>query len=288
MATTAVGSQWVTSYFCPALGTVICNIMWLSPLDAVRTAWNDREIKDVNPAPFVITILNCIGWTMYGCMKSDYFIFFSNCTGLVLGFYYSLTSFQLLAMSKTPAHLSLLTALNNIVISGVAYWCLASLIAFIVLYPSPTGQQAAFLLIGISSDICSLSYYAAPLSTVYTVVRTCNSSTLHPPLILTNLVNALMWVIYGAIALNDPMVYVPNAIGFSFALVQLALIVLLPRRSPTGGATHKEKADLEQGGQKTLAPGDVGIQYQQSFRNIVASDSKIEIAKKEMERTQDL
>ena len=36
-------------------------------------------------------ILIHVGWSMYGCMKRDYFIFWGNMPGLVLGLFYAIS-----------------------------------------------------------------------------------------------------------------------------------------------------------------------------------------------------
>ncbi len=52
------------------------------------------------------------------------------------------------------------------------------------------------------------------------VVRTRNSASILLPLTLMNLLNALLWTIYG-LALLDPYVYLPNGIGAVLSLAQV-------------------------------------------------------------------
>jgi hypothetical protein len=68
---------------------------------------------------------------------------------------------------------------------------------------------------------------------------------------MTNIINALMWVLYGAIALSDPLVYIPNAIGFVLALSQIVLIILIPRR---GNSSPIPKLDGDSTENMDLSP----------------------------------
>jgi solute carrier family 50 protein (sugar transporter) len=47
-----------------------------------------------------VTVLNCIGWMIYGCQKRDWYLFWANLPGLLLGLYYSVTCLTLLAKQK--------------------------------------------------------------------------------------------------------------------------------------------------------------------------------------------
>ena len=49
-----------------------------------------------------------------------------------------------------------------------------------------------------------------------------------------NLINALMWMFYGALGIGDPLVWVPNMIGACLAIFQLILVVLFRRKSHSG------------------------------------------------------
>jgi solute carrier family 50 protein (sugar transporter) len=62
---------------------------------------------------------------------------------------------------------------------------------------------------GFTANAILLVYYAAPLSTIITVVRTRNSASLHMPLSIMNTINGVLWLVYG-LAVNDLFIAVPN------------------------------------------------------------------------------
>lgn len=43
-------------------------------------------------------------------------------------------------------------------------------------------------------------YYVAPLSSLFQVLRERDSSTIYWPLCLTNLINAVLWTVYGMVS----------------------------------------------------------------------------------------
>jgi hypothetical protein len=54
-------TQWITETLCPLLGVVICNVMWASPLLLVLDARRSKSMGKVNPIPFAVIVVNCIG-----------------------------------------------------------------------------------------------------------------------------------------------------------------------------------------------------------------------------------
>lgn len=58
------------------------------------------------------------------------------------------------------------------------------------------------LMWGFTANAILLIYYAAPLSTIATVVRTRSSASLHLPLAVMNTINGALWLIYG-LAISD-------------------------------------------------------------------------------------
>ena len=78
-------TNWITDTLCPLLGVVIANVMWASPLMLVLDARRTKNIGKINPIPFALIVVNCIGWIIFSVVKVDYFIFFANCAGVIIG-----------------------------------------------------------------------------------------------------------------------------------------------------------------------------------------------------------
>jgi Sugar efflux transporter for intercellular exchange len=61
------------------------------------------------------------------------------------------------------------------------------------------------------------------------VIKKRDSSSLYLPALVANLVNALLWVIYGYFAIQNPMLYIPNGAGVILATAQIGLAVAFKR-----------------------------------------------------------
>jgi solute carrier family 50 (sugar transporter) len=182
---------------------------------------------------------------MYSIIQKDYFIYFANLPGIVLGVYYAINSMVLIALNNKdkeyPKEYRMLEA--SLVGGPLAY----SILAMIVGISLPSSQhETGRVLVAICVNCCTVMYYASPLTTMYVVVTTRDSSSLHPPMLLANLANSSMWFIYGLFALNDLFVYVPNGIGATLSGIQLTLSLIYPKKTSANGADLKEEI-LESG-----------------------------------------
>lgn len=215
-------NSWATKYLAPALGTFIANVMWVTPIKVMRDARLSGELGNINPIPFNVVVINCFAYTMYSILRQDYFIFFSNCFGIIIGTSCCLTALILLSKeSPSKFESGLRTTVEYLFIGTLAFWLLILLFVGLVL----DGGGASSSLVGTIAVIVSIAYYAAPLSTMARVVRKKDASSLYLPLVLVNLVNAVLWFIYGLAGINDIYVWLPNALGIALALAQVGLVL---------------------------------------------------------------
>ena len=166
---------------------------------------------------------------MYGCLKRDYYIFFGNSTGLIAGVYYTLSALSIMSKSKTNKYDSTIILCEYLFVFSVAFWCLMGMIAGISYGTSAYDHIQAYLFIGTLSCAAAIAYYAAPLSTVAQVLHLKDASSLYAPSIIINLINAFMWFIYGAIATGDPLLWIPNLIGFILSVFEIILILIFSK-----------------------------------------------------------
>lgn len=84
--------------------------------------------------------------------------------------------------------------------------------------------------IGLITNINSIFFYGAPLSTIVTVMKEKNSSSIHRMTLLTYLLSSSFWTIYG-IAILDMMIAVPSMIALFLSLIQLILCLVFRKLS---------------------------------------------------------
>lgn len=224
---------WVVSLLIPCIGLVICYIMWVAPAKAVMEVRRSESMGTLNPIPFPVTMMNCIGWVVYGCMIRDYFVFFANFPGLLLSTFYMLTTYPL--ANKIDRE-----KMEAIILVGFTFWGSVGFIAGAIFGVSDAQRVAAAQFVGYLACFFALGYYSAGLSKFVEIIRERDSSSLHFPSILTNLTNALLWTIYGWFAVNDINLYLPNGVGVILSVIQLIFAMIFPRR--------KTANDLQNGG----------------------------------------
>lgn len=211
--------EFLLTTLCPALGLLLANIMYASPLQAVLTARKEETLGELNPVPWVLIVLNTFAWTMYGCLRKDYFVFWSNFPGLILGIFYNLTAMTLLAKGGTNEDIQRLRKMEVSIMCGAIFWGIVIMTTSLVLGPNDFEREVAAQLVGYLGCFLGLAYYISPLSTIQTVCKTRDPSSLYLPMIISNMLCAFLWLIYGW-AKSDPLIWAPNGLGLGFGVLQ--------------------------------------------------------------------
>lgn len=215
----------------PTFGVILSNIMYMTPFTAVIAARRTKQIGDLNPIPFVATMISCTGWTIYGCMKRDYFIYFGNALGVVLGLFYTISLLPLVAKKADESKISTIhNVMEILIIASVFFWTTMAMIGSIVYGESVADRANANQFIGAIATSFSLIYYMSPLSTMGRIIKERDSSSIYYPLVVANLCNSFMWVVYGFLGTGDIMVYGPSGVGFLLSVFQMLLIIVFHKR----------------------------------------------------------
>jgi len=189
----------------PLLGNIIGTSMFLSSMPAVLKASKEGKMGSLNPTPFPAQIGNCLAWLFYAIHIMNWWIIVPNCSGILIALFYTVKTYPLLSeadkktMTKTFSLYALLFA-------GVLGGLQTGLIT--------ASTQTAF---GLMANFCLLFYYAAPMTTLATVFKTKDASSIDLLLAVCGTANGAFWAIYG-LAIKDLYVWVPNAIGAVLAL----------------------------------------------------------------------
>jgi len=118
---------------------------------------------------------------------------------------------------------------ETLVLANVVVWlALIALISFASAFSGRTKE----LIVGVSVNLNLVVFYGAPLSTIFTVLKTKSSSSIHIRTMLTNTFNGIFWAAYG-IAIKDLFIAVPNSLGAGLGFIQILLCLLFPRNSGT-------------------------------------------------------
>jgi len=121
---------------------------------------------------------------------------------------------------------------DTLVMANVIVWlALAALIGFASNFSDRTNER----IVGVSVNLNLVVFYGAPLSTIWTVLTTRSSSSIHIRTMLTNTFNGIFWSAYG-IAISDLFIAVPNSLGAALGVVQILLCLLFPRKKDADDA----------------------------------------------------
>jgi len=102
-------------------------------------------------------------------------------------------------------------------------------LSLVCLVPAFT-QRTRELIVTFLANAIAMFFYGAPLSTIWTVLREKNSSSIHIRTMLANTLTGLFWTAYG-IAVSDLFLAIPNGLGAGFGAIQIIFCVLSPRKA---------------------------------------------------------
>jgi len=121
---------------------------------------------------------------------------------------------------------------EKLVFGMIAVW----LLLFTVIAFADVSQHSQELVIGNAVNINLAFFLAAPLSTIFHVLRVRDSSSIHLRTMVLNTVNSTFWFLYG-ISLFDPFIFVSNGAGVVFGVAQVVLYAFFPHGQQ--GTTHR-------------------------------------------------
>lgn len=218
---------------------------------------------------------NCIGWVAYSIITNDPFILVGNAPGLVISIWlnFGATKLQYPCVQQySPLQKEgvindendviieddeeennnrqqrqnieqqpgAFTPHEKVVICIVIFWLvLLTVCSFI-----PISKYMMKFIIGLVTNVNSVAFYGAPLSTIYTVTKMKNSASIHRPTLVTFLLNSFFWTVYG-IAILDIWIAVPNGIGLGLSLVQFILCLVFKQKEDE--ATSKDDKNKTDG-----------------------------------------
>jgi len=94
----------------------------------------------------------------------------------------------------------------------------------------PISHTTMELTIGFAVNFNLLFFYGGPLSTLFEVIKTKNSESIHRWTMLTNTANGIFWGLYG-LGVKDPFISLPNLLGASLGVIQMFLVSAYPRKT---------------------------------------------------------
>jgi len=158
-------------------------------------------------------IANCLLWGTYGALKKEPKIWVTNGIGLVFGLFYFLR-FIKFAPPRSP---SFPGSIGQHMSACVAVLATAVLTTTLL----PAGDAANIL--GNLAVLFCIAMFGSPLSSLKTVIQTKSANSIPLPFTIATCLNCVFWSVVGIFQMKDMKVYIPNVLGLSFGLAQVAL-----------------------------------------------------------------
>lgn len=209
-------SQWVA--LCSRLAPFSSILMFLSPIPTIRQILRTGTVGDLPLLPYTSMVASCFVWIIYGFIKKEPRIWFTNVVEFILSVYY-FVEFTNYAPKYSPTfpgsvyrHIQFCI---GIWVGSLFYW-----IANILFYDNIDGVTAT---IGDLTILLSVLTFASPLAAVKAVFESQSSEAIPWPFTLAALFNCVLWSIVGIFEMHDVYVSAPAILGLLFGLLQVAL-----------------------------------------------------------------
>eukprot|EP00428_Durinskia_dybowskii_P075837 CAMPEP_0170400168 /NCGR_PEP_ID=MMETSP0117_2-20130122/24356_1 /TAXON_ID=400756 /ORGANISM="Durinskia baltica, Strain CSIRO CS-38" /LENGTH=496 /DNA_ID=CAMNT_0010656903 /DNA_START=29 /DNA_END=1519 /DNA_ORIENTATION=+ len=219
----------------PAVAVILSNIQLASPLKAVLICRRLNELGSMNPVPWGVSFINCIGYMLYGTLIKDPFVMCSVTLGLPANYFAISSALSILGKTGKGSENHTTWKLEYVVVSGLAMWIFVAFVVGAIL-PAIVDGDVGDLAINIVGYVCiatCLLYYLAPLSVLMEIIKNKDAAGLYTPMVVMNLLTSTTWAAYGFIFIGDVVVYSPNMFAMLISCAQLYLKFAYPSIDPT-------------------------------------------------------
>ncbi|KAI8902720.1 sugar efflux transporter for intercellular exchange-domain-containing protein [Globomyces pollinis-pini] len=197
----------------PIGGFLTNALLVTAPLKLVQQIRTTESLGPTNTFPFTMMMMNALSWIVYGFYIKDIYVFSPNIVGYAFSIYYILGSLPYQSKISQEATILRVITLSTIILIGGA-------VGFIFFQNNPAQTQ---LVLGSICCFNLIIFYSSPLSDLADIIRLKDSSSIDPKLAFAALINSALWTVY-AVVISDLFVFGPNAVGFLFSIVQLAIL----------------------------------------------------------------
>ena len=160
---------------------------------------------------FVALLCNSFTWSLYGILKENQYIYVTNIIGSVVGVIclvicHRYTATSLRYSSRKSSYLFLM---SSITLSSILF------------------NLQCIQYLGLLGSILLVSMSASPILSIHTALEDKNVSSLPFTTNLLLWINSLVWMTYGAVSVQDPLIYGPNIFALMISTMQMLVCVLV-------------------------------------------------------------
>eukprot|EP01111_Echinosteliopsis_oligospora_P009464 TRINITY_DN2779_c0_g2_i1.p1 TRINITY_DN2779_c0_g2~~TRINITY_DN2779_c0_g2_i1.p1 ORF type:complete len:306 (+),score=87.52 TRINITY_DN2779_c0_g2_i1:230-1147(+) len=210
-----VSHQVFTRIVAPTLGSILSTILFFAQYKSFRDAQVLGSTGKINILPILMLHTNCVLWTAYGFILGAYALIPINILGVLVTTFYCFL-FYSVSSPKQRKQLEIILFVNDTI---AMCW-----IGFVT-YALPPLNVKQVVPLGVVANIYNIAFYAAPLTTIYSILLEKSTASLSFPLTIMSFACAVFWGCFG-IGHGDPFVYIPNGLGVLFSGIQIILFAV--------------------------------------------------------------
>jgi solute carrier family 50 protein (sugar transporter) len=177
----------------------------------IRKITADRNVGNLPLLPYSTMVSSAFLWLVYGILQKESKIWTCNGIGLVLGFYY-FYEFLRYCPKSSPTLPGSKQQHQKVV---------AAVLTTTVVATYSLSKPAVW--IGRAGVLFCIILFASPLAALQTVIQQRSARSIPLPFTIASVLNCFLWSVVGWFQMHDVNVYLPNLLGLSFGLAQVAL-----------------------------------------------------------------
>ncbi|XP_057804876.1 bidirectional sugar transporter SWEET13-like [Salvia miltiorrhiza] len=206
------GFSWQWAFAFGLLGNIVSFMVFLSPIPTFYAIYKRKTSEGYQSIPYVVALFSSMLWIFYAFLKSNTTLLITiNSFGCFIE-----TIYVCFYLFYAPNKVQTLKMIVLLIICGFG------LIVVSTMFLVRPSQRA--MVVGWICLVFSLCVFVAPLCILRRVIQ--SESVEYMPFLLSLFLtlSAVMWFFYGLL-IKDYNVAVPNVVGFSFGVLQMALYV---------------------------------------------------------------
>ena len=234
-------SSGETSFFvqvCGNLAPIAGIVCFWAPIPTIRQIRTDQSVGSLPLLPYSSMIANCFLWIVYGVLRNETKIWFTNSVGLVLASIYFII-FTKYSPLKSPTLPGSIRQHRHAIVVVVFVT-----LAFVTMSNNTTGDSDPAGMIGNIAVLFCIAMFGSPLAALKTVLVTKSADSIPLPFTIATCVNCFCWFVLGWYDLQDFNIYFPNLLGLVFGITQVGLKLVFSNGSSVMKPPGQEKLDL--------------------------------------------
>ncbi|KAL6851949.1 hypothetical protein ACP4OV_020134 [Aristida adscensionis] len=203
------------------LGNIISFMTFMAPVPTFYRIYKSKSTEGFQSVPYVVALFSCMLWIYYALVKTNEGLLITiNAAGCVIETIY-IVMYLVYAPKKSKLFTVKILMLLNVGIFGLI------LLGTLFLFAGARRVVAlGWVCVGFS-----ISVFVAPLSIIKRVIQTRSVEYMPFSLSLSLTLSAVVWFLYGLL-IKDKYVALPNVLGFTFGVVQMALYMFYMNKTP--------------------------------------------------------